>query len=216
MATQLEIVNKALGHISVLPITSMAESSPAAITANAIWESCRRDCLKGHDWPFATGIVSLSTCNYTIMTNDWTYAYAYPSDCVEVWDVYYNKSDKNTSFRVVYDTVNKVKVILSNVSEAKAEYSHDVTDTTLYDAHFVTVLSYFLAANMAKPLTGDAALAKQMLDVYQTYMSDAERMASYETDIGEQYESRSAFVDARGGSSRISEDHYQAVRHPNG
>lgn len=216
MASQIEIINKALGHISVSPILSISENSPAAILANSIWDTCRQDCLRNHDWPFATVITTLSTTNATIVHNDWTYAYAYPTDALEVWSVYYNASDKDQNFRVIYEKSLAAKIILSNVSEAACEYTYDQTITTPWDAFFVSVISYFLAANMAKPLTGDSSLADNMMKFYTAMMSDAERMSSYETDVGTERSQRSAFVDVREGSSMGTEDHYVAVRHPNG
>ena len=206
MATQLEIVNKALGHISVAPIASMAEASPAAQLATRIWDTCRKDALKSHDWSFATVIVTLSTANYTIVATDWQYAYQYPTAALEVWHVYYTSKDKKQDFRVVYDPVNVAKVILSNTADAIGEYTYDLTTTDGYDAHFVSVLSYFLAANMAKPLVGDDKLADGMMKIYNAFMSDAERMSSYEA--GEPKEPSSSFVDARSGSTLASEDHY--------
>lgn len=217
MSTQLEIVNKALGHIAVAPIVSMSEASPAAELASLIWDSCRKECLRGHDWAFATVIVSLSTANYTIATQDWTYAYQYPSDCIAMWKVYYNETDRDQAFREVYDSVNAAKVILSNVTNAKGEYTFDQTSPTPWDSNFVSVVSYFLAANMAKPLTGDPSLAKMMMDMFNAYMNDAERMGSYESDSGMRVNDTSAFVDARAGANiKGVDDHYVAVRHPNG
>ena len=67
---------------------------------------------------------------------------------------------------------------------------------------------------MAKPLTGDDALAEKMMKIYIGLMSDAERMSSYENTPT--MPSSSAFVDARDGSTLTTEDHYQAIRHPNG
>lgn len=212
--TQLEIVNKALSLISVAPITSMAEASPAAQEATRAWTPCRQEALRGHDWSFATAIVSLSTANYTIVAQDWLYAYQYPSNALEIWYVYYSAADRKQSFRVVYDNVNNAKVILSNIVNAIGEYTYDLTDTTIYDAHFCSVLAYLLAANMAKSLTGDQALAKSMLDIFNAFMSDAERMSSYES--GDPKTPQSAFVDAREGATPGAEDHYQAIRHPNG
>jgi hypothetical protein len=192
----------------------MSEASPAAQLATRIWDTCRQEVLKGHDWPFATAVTALSTATYTLVTNDWDYAYVYPTTALEVWHVYYLASDRNQAFRVIYDPVTAVKIILSNTASAVAEYTYDLNTPTLYDAHFVSVLSYFLAANMAKPLTGDSDLAKKMLDMYNAYMSDAERMSSYEA--GGPATPQSAFVDAREGSTLSTEDHYVAVRHPNG
>jgi hypothetical protein len=216
MASQLEIINKALGHIGIAPIVSMVEASPPAQLATRIWDTCRQEVLKGHDWSFATAVVSLSTATYTILDNTWMYAYQYPtsSSCLEVWHVYYLANDKSQDFRVMYDPVGKQKIIMSNVTDAKGEFTVDITDTTFYDANFVSVLAYFLAANMAKPLTGDSQLAETLLKTYNAYMSDAERMNSYENDSVTP--PSSTFVDARAGATYNSEDHYIAVRHPNG
>ena len=206
MASQIDIVNKALGHISVAPIISMSEASPAAQLATRIWETCRQEVLKGHDWSFATAVVALSTSTYTIVDNMWMYAYQYPTAALEVWHVYYSSDDKSQDYRVIYDQVNGKKVILSNTVNALGEFTYDVMDTTLYDANFVSVFAYFLAANMAKPLTGDMQLADSLTKMYNAYMSDAERMSSYEND--RPTPPRSAFVDARSGSTLGSDDHY--------
>jgi hypothetical protein len=216
MATQLQIVNKALGHISIASIASMVESSPAAILANSIWDTCRQDCLREGEWGFATVIESLSTTNSTILHNDWTYSYTYPTGALKVTGVYYNYSDKTPNFRAVYDKTSSSMLILSDTSEALAEYTYDQTNTELWDASFVTVFSYFLAANMAKPLTGSDAMADSMLKMYNAYMSDAERKSSYETNMDTKRAAQSVFVDVREGSSMGTEDHYVAVRHPNG
>jgi len=178
-----------------MPIVLISEFSPAALLAVRLWDPCRKEALRGHDWSFATVIKSLSTANYTIVATDWDYAYQYPSDCLAMWHVYYNTRDKKQDFREVYDSVNAAKVILSNTADAIGEFTFDLTTTTGYDANFVTVLSTLLASRMAKPLTGDDALATKMTQVYTALMSEAERMSSYEnTPVTPP---SSAFVDAR-------------------
>jgi hypothetical protein len=217
MADQLTIINKALGHISVAPIASISESSPAAQLANLIWDSCRKEVLRGNPWSFAQVIETLSTVNYTIATQDWTYAYGYPSECVLVSAVYWSARDKYQKFRVIYDTSSTQNLILSNTVDAVAEYTYDITDTTIYDSAFVNAFSYHLAANMAKPLTGDIQLAGEMMKVYNAFISDAQRLSSYESDVPNNSE-RSSFVEVRSGTSiQGSENTYgQVVRHPNG
>jgi len=215
MASQLEIVNAALGHISVFPITSMAEASPAAQEATRRWGLCRQEVLRGSKWPFSTVIVSLSTSNYTIVANDWSYAYQYPSDCLIMWAIYYNQKDRKQDFREVYDPVNGVKVLLTNISNAIGEYAVDLDTPELFDSAFSMALSYLLAARMAKPLTGDDKLAESMMKIYLALISEADRLSSYEEKVA--VEQSSAFVDAREGPSSLTEDHYDASnRHPNG
>jgi hypothetical protein len=113
----------------------------------------------------------------------WLYAYSYPSNCVALWSVYnegtINKK-KGEQYRVVYDTVNAGKVILTDCSEAMGEYTYDLEDTTLFSADFITAFAYRLAADMAPALTGDDSIANDMLKKFMLAISEAKRISAYE------------------------------------
>ena len=207
MATQVEIINLALGHIAQAPISATSEASIAAETAARVWDTARKEALRGHDWAFGTVVATLTpSLTFATLTasgtyaGDWSYAYEYPGNCLALWKVYSeSKADKDISedFRELYDATNGQKVIVTNTPSALGEYTFDLTDPTFYDANFVTVLSYRLAAAMAMPLTGDPNLAITMMKVFQDMMSEAERMSALENNPDKTNEGTSAFVDAR-------------------
>lgn len=226
MATQVEIINLALGHLAQAPISSITEASVQAQTAMRVWDTARKESLRGHDWAFATVVASL-TLNTTYATlstsglyaGDYIYAYDYPANCLAMWHVY-NESlaDKSVGedFRELFDPVNLAKVIVTNTKDALGEYTFDVTDPSFFDANFVTVLGYRLAADMAMPLTGDPNLAVTMMKVFNELMNDAERMSSYENNPDHVKDGTSAFIDARGGGP-FGPSYFDPTNiHPNG
>lgn len=226
MATQVEIINLALGHIAQAPITLTTDASVQAQAAMRIWDTARKEALRGHDWSFGTVVTALTanTTYATISTSglyagDYIYCYDYPANCLAMWHVY-NESLKDKSvgedFRELYDPVNSAKVIVTNTADALGEYTFDVTDPSFYDANFVTVLSYRLAAELAMPLTGDPQLAITMMKVFTDMMAEAERMSSYENNPDHVKEGTSAFIDARGGSEDTNSYYNPNNPHLNG
>ena len=197
----------ALGHIAQAPITATSDASVAAETAARVWDTARKEALRGHDWAFGTVVATLTpSLTFATLTasgtyaGDWSYAYDYPGNCLALWKVYSeSKADKSISedFRELYDATNSQKVIVSNTPSALGEYTFDVADPTFYDASFVTVLSYRLAAAMAMPLTGDPNLGITIMKVFTDMMSDAERMSALENNPDKVNEGTSAFIDAR-------------------
>ena len=203
---QEDIVNLALGHLKQRKIASMTEVSPQATEANRCYEPARREALRGHDWGFATNVKALAlNVTYAISTTGvyagkWAFAYVHPSNVVAVWHVYNESTldkDKGEPFRIVYDDINKQKVILTDCEDALAECTFDLQDTTLFDATFVTAFAFRLAADMAPNLTGDDAIADDMLKKYNVTVSEAERMSSYEHRSNQSDSQTSPYEDCR-------------------
>ena len=211
MADQKDIINLALGHLAVAPITATTESSVAAQTAVRIWDMLRKECLRGHNWSFATVVatLTLNTTYGTLTTSglyaaEYIYAYDYPSNCLALWNVFNESTPKDKrqdNFREVYDSVNAQKVIVTDVLDAIGEYTFNITDASFFDPNFATVLSYRLAADMAKPLTGDAELANSMMNEFNIRMSEAKRASSSENNPNRAKEGNCAYIDARGGTN---------------
>lgn len=226
MATQVEVINLALGNIAQAPIGSISEASVQAETAVRVWDPCRKESLGGHDWPFASVVATLSlSATYGTLTTsglyagEYVYAYDYPDSCLALWKVYEEgKADKSVSrdFRKVYDHVNSQNVILTNVENALGEYTFDVTDTSFWDSDFITAMSYRLAAAMAMQLTGDPQLALTMMKTFTEIMGDAKRTSSLENNPDKVKEGTSQFIDARGGSEIGTSQFDPSNIHPNG
>lgn len=224
MATQVEIINIALGHLAQAPITSTASASVQAEVAARVWETSRKEALRGHDWSFATVVANLTTnTTYPTLTTsglyagNYEYCYDYPSNCLAMWHVYDETvADKSVGqdFRELYDPTNKKNVIVTDVYQAMGEYTFDLTDTSFFDANFVKVLSYKLADEMAMPLTGDPMLKKSMVEEYERLMNEAERMSSYENNPDHIKEGTCVFIDARDGSSAVTTQTYYNPNNP--
>lgn len=205
--TQVEIVNLALRHIAQAPIILMSDGSEQATVANDVYIPCLQECLRGNNWSFASAIDALVlSVNYT-PPSGFSFAYNYPTAAMAVWKVsnsYSNPSDKRGyDFREVYDSTNTQKIIITNCKDALVEYTYYVTTTALFDASFVNMFSYRLAAAMAMPLNADPDQAINMTKIFQNQMSEAQRQSSYENQICNG-ESPDVFVNSREGGPGVS------------
>lgn len=184
--TQVQIVNLGLQLISQRVIQTMNDNTVEANASNNVWIPCLQECLRGNNWSFAQ-VIELAVASSPAYTPlNYLYAYKYPANAMAVWKVYnaYTADmKKGEDFREVYDAVNNQRVILTNCQNAYIEYTYYVTDTTMFDPSFVTMLSYRLAAALAMPLNADSEQAKEMTAVFANQMSEAQRMSSYENNI---------------------------------
>ena len=63
---------------------------------------------------------------------------------------------------------------------AYCEYTTNLTDTTFWDTKFVMAFSYRLAAAIAKTLTGDGSISKDLMLISNGYIAEAKRIAAHE------------------------------------
>lgn len=212
---QTGIINLALGHISQPPITNISDGSVQADAANLQWVPCLQEVLRGNNWSFASATEALvAASNFTPI--GWAYAYAIPAASMACWRVFdTNMKDlKGTyDFRIIYDKVNSVNVIVTNYGPVTAnvgpyvEYTYylDATKAALYDSAFVNMLSFRLAAALAMPLNADPDMAVNMTKIFQNQMSEAQRQSSYENQV-QNGEDPECLINARmgGGSGQRS------------
>jgi hypothetical protein len=202
---EVDVVNMALGHLKCRKISSMSENSVEAVEANKWYEPARRETLRGNAWPFATVIklMALSSDYPTQGPNNlyaarWVYAYTAPANAVAVWRVYNEATidkSKSENFRQIYDDTNNQLIVLTNTVDAYAEYTFDLSDTTLWSADFIMAFSYVLAARMAPGLTGDDSISDGLIKKGLIAMSEAQRIGSSEVNITETRSS--TYEDAR-------------------
>jgi hypothetical protein len=195
---KLIILNLGLRLISQRTIESLSENTVANQVASDIWLPAVEDCLRGNNWSFAQIIeLGVLSTNYTPL--NYLYAYNYPVAAMSVWKVYnaYTADPKKgEDFRRVYDPINNQQIILTNCQNAYLEYTYDIQDYTQFDADFITMLSYRLAASFAMPLNADADQAKEMTAVFSNQMSEAQKSSSLENNI-ENGEDPQALINAR-------------------
>jgi len=176
MSSKVEICNLALNHIGQIQIDSLIERSEAAKRCNLVFDSARDQVLRAHAWTFAGATIALAALSE--VTTDWSFCYAYPSDCLFVRQVYgegMKKDPQPAKYDLGLSPDTRAKAILTDVEAAYCDYTVRVENTEAFDGSFVDALSWKIAALIAQPLTGNAGLADVMARNYMQAIEDAKR-----------------------------------------
>jgi hypothetical protein len=178
---QDQLCNLALYNIGSNQIVDISDNTPEAQACNIFWIPCLQDVYSEHQWAFANAQVVLD-----LLTNvyaGWAYAYQYPNNVARVWDVYnpcnYKKREE-LEFDTIYDPNISGRVIVSNEPQAICDATYIVPDPLIWDAKFAIAFSERLSAQIAVPLTGDAAVAQAHLMVYTALIAEAKRIGHSE------------------------------------
>ena len=180
-----DICNIALRRIGYpTPIGWIYEGSPAARVAVEIYSQCRDDLLRGADWDFArqqAPLVLLKTApvggygftpwNSSYPPVNWQYEYDYPAMCLEVRAVRPTPSllsqyDPSPNvFALAYDNTlaTPSPVILTNLINANAVFTAQVTDPDQWTAGYANALYDKLAVRFQQALAPDANMEKLKL-----------------------------------------------------
>ncbi len=167
MASQLDICNMALSNIGANLMTSLSDGNATARLVLLNWDRCLTAVLREYPWGFATKVAKLSLLNPKgtlngYETEGYAYSYAYPDDCLKMWEV---KDDhRKADYEIRYDGVRKT--IVTNAEDAAAKYTVLVNDTSLYDASFVDALIFKLAYELNNAKTGNAQQTAEMKQRY--------------------------------------------------
>jgi len=170
-----EICNIALNHIGTdSTIASINEKSEEARQCKLLYASARDYILRKHPWSFAEKTVALSSLGSP--PPDWSYRYQYPSDCVKAREII--KESRTSSdpvpFKVVAGDDLNSRVILCDKDEAYLRYTARVTNAAVFDASFVQELAWYLALQLAMPLTGKKSVRDDAVIGYRLIVGDAE------------------------------------------
>lgn len=209
MASSVSICNQALSKLGIELINDLAESTKQAEQCNLIYAQCRDAVLQEHPWGFAfkQDELALLTTSYS----GFTYAYAYPSDCLialEIFDesggfsgIYYDpdydtyKTYGKIEFKtIINDNLNQ-KIILTDKENAELFYTAKVTDPNLYSPLFIDALSARIATELCLPLKGDAKLRQLFQREYLYQLGLAKTKSSNEKYSRPKI--RSIFTDVR-------------------
>lgn len=190
--TETDIANLALSRVRANPIGSLLEQSVQAEQCRILYPNARNEVLSMVHWPFNKKTVQLSL--KTDKPAEWTYAYAYPNDCLMVRYLLPEKNGLVNNYRSVdsrfvsyeRDEIEYMvelngddeQIIATNQPNAMAVYSKLVKDVRLYGPLVVNVIAWRLAADLATPLGGDAGARykRDALGSFEMLKSQAEAM----------------------------------------
>lgn len=194
MASEVEVCNLALSNIRAGSINSLDEASLQAQVCKLKYALMRNRCLK-IGWDFNRTISPLASVE-TIIYN-WAYSYSYPVNCFKIHRIVPEYEEITgdasvisrlidtqvlpiTAYRrqVPYEVFNfnGVKIIGTNESNLRIDYSFKVEDPNLFSDDFILALSHLLASEIAVSLVGvekGRALRSDEIQLYEEYINTA-------------------------------------------
>lgn len=180
MASQTSISNRALLEMGQNPISSVDDGSKAANIIKEVWEDLTREILESHTWKFAKKWANVaSDAAYTMVDEDWDYAYAVPSDYVRM-----SKTEDNETVKFA----RRGAYLLTNEeSPFKFEYIQYISDTTLWPQHFINAMVARLQSVLATPLSTKSSKMKNKdyLEIYHSIVLPAAKTRDAEESFGE-------------------------------
>jgi hypothetical protein len=159
MASQVEIVNRALTALGSERITSLSDNTKQAKTASAIWDTIVDGLLRAYRWNFSIKRDSLAAL---VSTPEWGFEFEYqlPADCIlllQVGEYFVDRTAAN--YRDADDSpwmIEGRKILTDLDAPLSIRYVGSVADTNDYDAMFTEALIAKLSMEMAEPLTQSA------------------------------------------------------------
>ena len=161
-ASEVEIVNRALALLGVSSITSLADQTESASTANLLWDDSRAATFRSHPWNCLTKRAALAK---DINAPAWgfTNSFTLPADYLRLLTI--------EEPLLAYEIENGF--IFSDDDSMNIKYTALVTDVTKYDVLLVDALAARLSADLCQPLLQSASAMEAMWKMYQDKLREA-------------------------------------------
>lgn len=183
MPTAVEIVNQAIVQVAdnQAPVTGVAptfDDSKAGEIARVVYGPIVQFVARSFQWDFARRTIALSLSGNTPLSQ-WAYEYLYPTNGIQVWDIYPADEDINDPLPYDFNEANAVvggtvqRVIQTNLQNALATYNNNPNEST-WDSTFVQAVVKQLASVFAIGLTGKTDLMQAHLETYGIFEQIAE------------------------------------------
>lgn len=176
MASQVEIVNRALLKLGAQPIMDMLDASKQARTMTAIYDTVRKAEIRKRLWAFALRRTQLPALSEV---PSWGFARAFqvPSDnlrLVQIGDVFVAPSLQD--YRQGDDaawSIEDGKICTDFGDPLKIRYLANVTDPGVFDACFVDALAAKLAYEGCEAITQSNSKKAEAMDDYRMAVKEA-------------------------------------------
>lgn len=192
MTSVVSICNTALGRIRGSTISALTDQTTEAEACNTYFAQSVEFVLSETPWNFAGKSAELALL--AEVPQEWSYAYRYPSDCLNVRYLHPESKLRQRQGKIEYDVglaTDNSKIIMTDLDLAKIRYTVSVTDVNLYDSHFVTALSWYLSSEIAIPVAGTSKgriLARENLEGYRNAVQAAISANASESEPGAAWE----------------------------
>lgn len=226
VSSPTEICNLALGHVghSKAIANLDVERSLAAQACRTYYVATLNEILAGIPWMFCKKFADLTlVTDFTVLTtiNEWSYAYRYPSDCIQFIRIVSPRLNNDTrQSRIPYTIAADATGLLiytdwpaaGSLITPQVEYQFLNSNVAVYPPDFVMAFSYLLASHMAPMVTaGDPfQLGPKAMAMYKISLENAQNFNLNEEQRPE--EPQSEFVRAREtGDAGTTESKWQAT-----
>lgn len=169
MAAKVDIFNLAITLLGGNPITSVSQNNRAAIAMSAVYDMLRLAELRKHPWNFAIKQIQLNA-NANTPLFDRAYSFPLPNDFVKMVAPF-PESDYNDIDWVIQD-----KQIYTNYQPPlNIRYIADITDTSMFDPLFVTVLAARISSACADAITQSNSKLSNVNQAYNDAVAEAKK-----------------------------------------
>lgn len=171
MSSKVSISNSALIRLGSNRINSLTEDSEEAVLCNNIFDESLDYLLQLAPWGFAQVETSLARSS-TAPLYSYKYTYQLPTlpYCLQVTDI---------QNRIEYDI--KGRYLYTDAESVNITYTKRVTDMNELSAAFIQAFIFYLASQLAMPLSKHKSMADTMEVKYQFAMQKAKTRDSQET-----------------------------------
>ena len=191
MSTAVDICNMALAYLGDrATVTSIdpPEGSPQADHCARFYPIALGQILRAGSWSFATVRKPLS--RVTDVPKEANFAYAYPSDCIELLSVHDEGGSHIREYSV--GRSGDALVLLTRVPVGWVVYSTSETPAEVLPSDLADALAHLLASKLAGAmLTGasGAQMAEEHLKIYLTLLKDVMQRDAKQFDQVSRYHS---------------------------
>lgn len=168
VTTETDIANTALSRVGHNRMMTSYDDD-ATTEGNIVrlhYPRLRDALLRAHPWNFAIKRAALAP-EGTAPTYEYGYKFPLPNDCLKVIRTRIESENTEDDYRI------EGRYVLSNEATCSIEYIARVTDPAQFDAMFVDVLAWSLAAEIAMPLINDARAAENAARMFERKLVDA-------------------------------------------
>jgi len=171
MASKVSICNQALVRIGVDTITSLTETSEQARLCNAIFDQSLDYLVQLFPWSFALVRASLAESTSEPLY-EWSHAYQLPTDpfCLRIVSV-----EEDVAYR------KEGRMIYTNNESLNIKYIKKISDINELSSAFMEAMVFYVASQLALPLTQNATLANAMEMKFQNSVHKARLVDSQES-----------------------------------
>lgn len=183
---EVSIYNIALSRVGIgQTVRDRAERTEPAAQCRKFFAHCRDECLRNFPWTFARRWKPLAELTEAERFPGWAYAYEYPQDClfaleiipegglrypvqwVDLWQERISNRPPRIPFERALRSDGNAQILITDLYQAYLIYIARVTAENVWDAGFVDMLGWRLAAEVGRPLKVNAALAKDAWSNYE-------------------------------------------------